>query len=303
MIDLHTHTTASDGTLEPAELVARAASAGIRTLAVTDHDTLAGVREAAEAAHARGLAFLPGIEITAVDERRDVHILGYFLHADPPGLAPFLAAARRDRTRRALAMSDKLATLGVPVDIEDLLQSAEESGRAVARPAVARALVEAGHVTTVQEAFDRYLSDGGPAYVARTGASPAEVVALVREGGGICSLAHPGLLRKDHLIPHLATAGLDAIEAFHSEHDAAAQARYRRLSERFRLALSGGSDFHGDDHHRAGRFGRVGLPLTHFHALLERLERAHAAVHGDAALPEFLLPKPDPGVAPARTAT
>ena len=299
MIDLHTHTTASDGTLAPARLVARAASAGIRTLAVTDHDTMAGIREAADAARARGLGFLPGIEITAVDERRDVHMLAYFLHADPPGLAPFLAAARRDRTRRALEMADKLATLGVPVDIEDLIQAAEESGNAVARPTVARALVAAGHVKTVQEAFDRYLADGGSAYVARVGASPAEVVALVREGGGICSLAHPGLLRKDHLIPDLAAAGLDAIEVFHSEHNAAAQSRYRRLSDQYRLAVSGGSDFHGDDHHRADRFGRVGLPLTHFHPLLERLERAHAAVHGDAALAEFRLPKPDPGLAPA----
>ena len=302
MIDLHTHTTASDGSLPPAELIARAASAGIRTLAVTDHDTLAGIREAADAARARRVAFLPGIEITAVHEHRDVHVLGYFLDGDPPGMGPFLRPARQDRKRRALAMSEKLAALGVPVDIEDVICEAEESGRAVARPTVARALVDAGHVKSVQEAFDRYLADGGLAYVARVGASPAEVVALVRAGGGISSLAHPGLLRKDHLIPALAAAGLDAIEAFHSEHDAADQGRYCRLAERHGLAVSGGSDFHGDDHRRADRFGRVGLPPSHFDALRRRLERAHADVHGETSPAEFRLPALEPGVAPAGSA-
>ena len=303
MIDLHTHTTASDGSLPPAELVNRAARVGIRTLAVTDHDTLAGVPEAAGAARARGIAFVAGIEITAVHEHRDVHMLGYFLRSDPPGVGPFLEAARRDRARRARAMSDKLAALGAPVDIEDLIREAEESGRAVARPTVARALVDAGHVRSVQEAFDRYLADGGSAYVARTGASPAEVVALVRAGGGICSLAHPRLLRKDHLIPGLVAAGLDAIEAFHSEHGAADQARYRCLAERHGLAISGGSDFHGEDHHRADRFGRVGLPGAHFGALRCRLERAHAAVHGETGPMEFRLPAAEAGVAPAGPAT
>ncbi len=303
MIDLHTHTTASDGSLSPTDLVERAASAGIRTLAVTDHDTLAGIREAAAAARARGIAFLPGVEITALHEQRDVHMLGYFFHADPPGMRPFLTMARQDRTRRALGMSEKLAALGAPVDIEDLIRKAEESGRAVARPTVARALVEAGHVKSVQEAFDRYLADGGPAYVARTGASPAEVVALVGASGGICSLAHPGLLRKDHLVPALAAAGMDAIEAFHSEHDPAAQARYCRLAERHGLAVSGGSDFHGDDHHRADCFGRVGLRRAHLDALRCRLERAHAAVHGEAIPIEFQLPTAEAGMAPAGPAT
>lgn len=299
MIDLHAHTTASDGSLRPAKLIERAASVGIRTFAVTDHDTLAGIREAADAARARGLAFLPGIEITAVHEKRDVHMLGYFLRSDPPGVEPFLEAARRDRARRALAMSERLGALGVPVDIGDLIRQAEESGRAVARPTVARALVDAGHVRSVQEAFDRYLADGGPAYVARTGASPAEVVALVQAGGGICSLAHPRLLRKDHLIPALATAGLDAIEAFHSEHGPADQARYCRLAERHGLAVTGGSDFHGDDHHRADRFGRIGLPAPHFDVLRGRLERAHAAVHGESGPTEFQLWAADSGAAPA----
>ena len=284
MIDLHMHTTASDGALAPPDLVARAAGVGIRTMAVTDHDTMAGVGAAAKAAEARGLAFLAGIEITAVDGRRDVHILAYFLHHEPPGLDQFLRAARRDRARRARDMAEKLAALGVPIEIDDLIRAAEESGKAVARPSVARALIDAGHVRSLQEAFDRYLADGSPAYVARTGAPPAEVVRLIASAGGVSSLAHPGLLRKDHLIPQLAAAGLDALEVFHSEHDSADKARYLRLAEQHGLAASGGSDFHGDDHHRAGCFGRVGLPAEQFAVLRQRLQRAHAVIHGAASL-------------------
>ena len=285
MIELHTHTTASDGALAPHELVARAHRLGIRTLSVTDHDTLAGVRAAAVEAAACGLDFLPGIEITAVHHGRDVHMLAYFLDPEPAELAPFLERQRQDRTRRAREMSARLAALGVPVDLEELIAGADAAGRAVARPSVARALLDAGHVTSLQEAFDRWLADGRPAYVPRTGASPAEVVRLVRRAGGLPALAHPGLLRQDELIPELAEAGLGAIEAYHSDHDLAAQARYLRVAAQHGLAVSGGSDFHGDDHPRAGCFGRVGLPHDRFVGLFRRLVEAHEAVHGRSAQP------------------
>ena len=278
MIDLHTHTTASDGALAPGALVERAHELGIRTLAVTDHDTLAGVPAAAAAAAARGMEFLPGIEITAVHRGRDVHVLAYFLEPDPAGLAPFLADQRRDRTRRAREMSARLAALGVPVDLEDVIAGAEAGGKAVARPTVARALLDAGHVTSLQQAFDRWLADGRPAYVPRSGAPPDEVVRLVRRSGGLPVLAHPGLLRRDELIPELAEAGLGAVEAYHSDHDPRAQARYLRVAARHGLAVSGGSDFHGDDHPRARCFGRVGLPRDRFTPLFQRILQAHAAV-------------------------
>lgn len=286
MIDLHTHTTASDGTLTPRELVERAYGLGIRTLSVTDHDTLAGVPEAAAAAAARGMEFLPGIEITAVHEGRDVHMLAYFLDPLPAGLAPFLERQRQDRTRRARAMSARLATLGAPIDMEELIVGAEAAGKAVARPTVARALLDAGHVTSLQQAFDRWLADGRPAYVPRSGASPAEVVRLVMRSGGAAVLAHPGLLRRDELIPELAEAGLAAIEAYHSDHDAGAQSRYLRLAEQYDLAVSGGSDFHGDDHPRARCFGRVGLPRARFRPLFQRVLQAHAVVHEESMQPE-----------------
>ena len=278
MIDLHTHTTASDGALAPRELVERAHGLGIRTLSVTDHDTLAGVPDAAAAAAACSMEFLPGIEITAVHKGRDVHMLAYFLDPNPAGLASFLERQRQDRTRRAREMSARLAELGAPIDMEDLIAGAEAAGRAVARPTVARALLDAGHVASLQQAFDRWLADGKPAYVPRTGASPAEVVRLVVRSGGVPVLAHPGLLRKDELIPELVEAGLGAIEAYHSDHDAGVQSHYLRVAAQYGLAVSGGSDFHGDDHPRARCFGRVGLPRERFMPFFQRVLEVDAAV-------------------------
>jgi len=275
MIDLHMHTTASDGMLSPTKLVERARAAGIRTMSVTDHDTMAGVLEAAAATSVHGMEFLPGIEITAVADGRDVHMLAYFLDPQPQGLREFLVRQRADRIRRAKEMSEKLSALGVPIKIDGLIEEASTSGKAVARPAVARALVEEGHCSTIQEAFDRWLADGGSAYVARQGASPAEVVTLVARNGGVSALAHPGLLRRDALIPELATVGLGAIEVFHSDHDASAESRYLKKAKQHGLAVCGGSDFHGDQHPRAKRFGQVGLPRDKFELLYQRVLQAH----------------------------
>ena len=286
MIDLHTHTTASDGALTPRELVERAHGLGIRTLSVTDHDTLAGLSEAGAAAAARGMQLLPGIEITAVHDGRDVHMLAYFIDPQPAGLAPFLKRQQQDRTRRAREMSARLASLGAPIDMDDLIAGAEAAGKAVARPTVARALLDEGHVSSLQQAFDRWLADGRPAYVPRTGASPAEVIRLVRRAaGGVPVLAHPGLLRRDDLIPEFVEAGLGAIEAYHSDHGAGVRSRYLRVAEQHGVAVSGGSDFHGDDHPRARCFGRVGLPCERFMPLFQRVLEAHAAVHEPSMQP------------------
>ena len=282
MIDLHLHTTASDGTLPPSVLVERAQRAGIRTLSVTDHDTMAGVPSATVAAAELGLEFLPGIEVTAVLERRDVHVLGYFLDSKPPGLEPFLEAQRQDRRERARKMVGLLADLGAPVDVNELIEQSESDGRAVARPLIARELVKAGHVRSEQEAFDRWLGDGRPAYVPRQGASPADVVRLISRAGGVSALAHPGLLGRDELIPSLAKAGLVALEVYHSEHDAGRQAHYAKLAKQHGLAACGGSDYHGEDHHRAKFLGKVGLPREEFMVVLQRLLLAHSVIHGQA---------------------
>ena len=280
MIDLHMHTTASDGVLSPSALVERAFDVGIRILSVTDHDTMAGIEEASGAALARGMKFLPGIEITAVDNRKDIHMLAYFLENEEKRLEPFLARQRSDRVRRAREMSKKLSKLGVSINIDEKILRCESTGKVVGRPDVANALLAAGHVASVQEAFDRFLGDDCPAYVPRKGISPAEVVRVVTQVGGVTALAHPGLLKQDSLIPNLARNGLDAIEVYHSDHDLSDEARYLRLSEEHGLAVSGGSDFHGAHHRRAKCFGKIGLPRRRFSVLIDRLKQAHKKVHG-----------------------
>lgn len=265
MIDLHLHTTASDGTLAPAALVARAAAAGLRVIAVTDHDTLDGLPEARGAAAAHGLRVIDGVEITAVEEQRDVHMLAYFVDPSDAALLAFLSAQRTDRLRRVREIAGRLAALGFPIDVESLLASAAETpGRSIGRPQIASALVAAGHARDRDDAFDRLLGNDCPAYVPRRGASPDEVIAIVRDAGGLVSMAHPGLTKKDHLIPRLAAAGLTALEVRHSDHDAATEQRYRTLAAQHGLAVSGGSDFHGDSGRRAAMLGAVTLPAEDF---------------------------------------
>jgi predicted metal-dependent phosphoesterase TrpH len=275
VIDLHMHTTSSDGTLSPSELVSAVSNAGLRVFAVADHDTVDAVPEAIALGTAAGLTCVPAVEITAVHGGKDVHVLGYFIDAAHDGLRAFLAEGRRDRRRRAEVMCERLAGLGVPLDFDRLLASSGglNSGKAIARPVVARALVEAGHVSSVQEAFDRFLAEGAPAYCPRVGASPEEVVGLIAGAGGLPVLAHPGPLRKDELIRPLVSAGLAALECFHSEHDADTTERYLAIARQYDLGVTGGSDFHGPGDRRAGAFGRVTLPQAHYDELLRRAQQ------------------------------
>ena len=176
MIDLHLHTTASDGYCTPSELVRRAREAGIEILAVADHDTVAAVGETTALATASGLTCIAAVEITAVHEAKDVHVLGYFVDVTSPVLLAFLEDGRRDRLRRATEMGDRLADLGAPIDMETLVNRSGGPTRASqSHVQPSNALVEAGHVQTVQEAFDRFLADGKPAYCPRIGASPKDV--------------------------------------------------------------------------------------------------------------------------------
>ena len=270
MIDLHLHTTASDGTLSPSELVFQARAAGLSIISITDHDTTAGSDAAQAVARDAGLRLVPGIEISAVAEGRDVHVLGYFFDSTFPSLRAFLDRQRVDRIRRVAEMGARLAALGCPIDVTPILADAGR-GRSVGRPQIAAALLAAGHVRTRDEAFDRFLQSGGAAYVSRQGTSPEQVVAIVHEAGGVASLAHPGVTGRDHLIAPLAAAGLDAIEAVHSDHDAVTQARYRALAASLGLMVTGGSDFHGTLAHRISRLGTVTLPLADFEALERRV--------------------------------
>ena len=271
MIDLHMHTTASDGRSTPSQLVEEVVAMGITTMAVVDHDTTAAWDEVSGAAAATGVACLPGIEITAVDHGKDVHMLGYSFDRNYPELVTFLSTQREDRKRRLREIGDRLERLGVPVDLENAMaEAARSAGRAVGRPMAAIALVKAGHVASIKEAFDRYLGEGCPAFIERQGANPADVVALIARAGGVASLAHPGKTQKDHLIPALIEAGLPAIEVYHPEHDTAGTARYRQMADTFNLLVTGGSDYHGVGSGRSQGLGQFHLPAADFARLAER---------------------------------
>ena len=268
MIDLHTHSTASDGKCSPEELVARAARAGVRILALTDHDTVGGCRAAADACRREGVRFVPGIEITAVAFDRDVHVLAYFFDVESASLASFLAEQRQRRIERIREMLLRLGQHGLRLDIDEIIAPAlADSTRAVGRPWIARALVQSGYVATVSEAFDKWLSHGCPAFVPRRGASPEEVFLRIHEAGGIASLAHPVLVEHDDWIPTFAAAGLDALEAFHPDHSTEDTSRYLNVAERLGLLVTGGSDYHADSHHGGGGPGGVSLPREYFERL------------------------------------
>ena len=271
MIDLHTHTTESDGRCKPGELVARAAAAGVTVLAVTDHDTVGACEAAAAACAAARMTFVTGIEITAMRDDHDVHILGYFIDVAAPRLHAFLSEQRRQRIDRLRQVVAKLDTLGIELDAETILRPAvEDPRRSAGRPWIARALLAGGHVASTREAFDRWLARGRPAFVPRPGASPAEVIARIHDANGAASLAHPGLVGHDEWIDGLVAEGLDALEAYHSEHDSAATARYVAMASAMGIAVSGGSDFHGDPAHGPPQPGAVSVPRDAYEELVRR---------------------------------
>ena len=270
------HTTASDGRCTPRELVDRVAAAGITIMAVTDHDTTASLDEVQSLAKARGIDAHPGIEITAVEGGRDVHVLGYFLNPAEPRLIEFLRVQRETRIKRVHNIAARLAEIGVPIDLQALLDEAQQNlGRSIGRPQVARALQRAGHVADSKEAFDRFLGTGGPAFVSRPGSPPDVVIGIIHRAGGLASLAHPGRTRIDPRIKALTVAGLDALEVYHSDHDAVAVQHYRRMATELGLLMTGGSDFHGDPAHGIEP-GIATLPA-------EEWQRLSAARHRHAA--------------------
>jgi 3',5'-nucleoside bisphosphate phosphatase len=272
VIDLHLHTRVSDGLDTPGDLAARCAAAGLTVFSVTDHDTIGGWEEAAAAGSAVGLEFVPGVEITAVLDGQDVHVLGYFGSRRAPVLESFLDGQRADRIRRLREMIGRLASLGLPVDAEAVFGAAD-SRRAVGRPQLADAMIAAGQVASRDEAFSRYLGYGCPAFVPRVGSTPEAVIELITAAGGVASLAHPALLDRDELIPGLILGGLSALEAYHPDHDPDTAARYHRLASKSGLLVTGGSDFHGvDSGHRESALGRITLPPAEFERLRTRLQ-------------------------------
>ena len=243
-VDLHLHTTVSDGHLTPRELIRRAHANGVRTLAVTDHDTTDGLAEARAEADALGLTLIPGIELSTDLGPIGVHVLGYFLRYDDPALQARLRPMRDDRLSRAYGMVARLGELGYPISIDRVLEIAGDGS--VGRPHVAQALLEAGYVGSIGEAFDRFLADHGPAYVERMKLSPQDAIVLIHAHGGVTSVAHPyDAPDVDALIAELATAGLDGIETYYQGYDPERVEHLLGLTRQYGLVPTGGSDYHG----------------------------------------------------------
>ncbi len=268
-VELHCHSTFSDGS-ETAEAVGRAAAArGVELFCLTDHDTCAGT---AEARRGFGDGALRGVELSCIEEGRTVHVLIYDCGGDWVPVERALEAQGRARRERVHAISERLANLGAPVDAEAILAGAV--GRSVGRPDMARALVDAGHVRSASEAFDRYLRDGGPADVPVARTSVADGLALARDAGARASLAHPDVLGPlaARILRRHRTAGLDAVEAFYGMYDRRERDRWLALAAELDLVSTGGSDFHGTALPKVKRVG-VDLPEPHAARLLAWLGR------------------------------
>ncbi len=292
--DLHAHTTASDGVCSPSEVVRLAKAAGLSAVAVTDHDTTAGLKEAEEAGLRLGIRVVPGAELSTAADGRDIHILAYFADPDDALWQERLASLRDVRDRRNALILEKLASLGIRLTIEEVraaahspaeAAAAETPGRAagpdaagsksVGRPHIAEALRRKGIVESVGEAFDRFLASGAPAFVSLERAHPAEAIGWIREAGGVSVIAHPGLYGRDSLVEELLRQGACGIEAFHSDHGEADERKYAAMAHRFGVAATGGSDFHGE-RGGAGYHGSVGARTVPM-AVVDRLYRLSAA--------------------------
>ena len=248
-IDLHAHTTASDGDQTPTQLVERAAALGLTALAVTDHDTTAGVAEALEAGKRRGIEVVPGIELSAEVSHGQCHLLGFLIDPESRPLRNRLQEVVENRERRNERIVARMRDeLGFDITLEEV--EAVAGGLIVARPHFARVLVNKGYVGSMQEAFDVYLGKGARAYVERDRLTPEEAISLIHQAGGVAVLAHPNNLKRDPEgteaeIRALQAQGLDGIEARYNRHTPEENTRYLALAERLGLLTSGGSDFHG----------------------------------------------------------
>jgi predicted metal-dependent phosphoesterase TrpH len=277
-VDLHVHSTASDGTQSPADLVRLASSAGLSALALTDHDTVAGVTAADAEARRLGIGFVTGIEISCMYPRPGtMHLLGYGIDPASASLARMTQQLIEARNRRNTQMIDRLNQIGIPISLDDV--HAIAGGDVVGRPHIAQALVRRGIVSNIAEAFRDYLGSGGKVWVDKEHLTPRQAIETIHSANGLAVLAHPIQLRKTNdaqlraTVKDLLDMGLDGIEVIHSNHRESYVDKLMELAARYRLLMTGGSDFHGANkpHIQIGRAGRRRVPREFFDALLNRL--------------------------------
>lgn len=267
LIDLHVHTTASDGTMTPEEVVIHARESGLKAIAITDHDTIDGVNEALSAGLRIGLEVVPGVEISA-DFPGEMHILGYFIDPADAKLRSGLAMLRRYREERNPKIAQKLRELGLDISINEVARAA--GGGVIGRPHFAAVMMAKGYVRDIGEAFEKYLGTGRPAYVKKERLSPCESIGLVTAAGGIAVLAHPKFLQisddrlLDQLVKELVEYGLRGIEVYYTSNTPEETRKYFSLASRYNLLVTGGTDFHGANKPeiRIGR-GEEGLAIQY----------------------------------------
>ncbi len=270
-IDLHVHSTASDGSFPAETVVAMAERNGVRVLALTDHDSLDGLPAAEERAGRAGIRIIPGVELSVNEEGIDVHLLAYGFDPNDKGLRAAIGGYREARRERARKILARLKGLGIRISLEEVEEIAK--GGSLGRPHVAEALMRGGFIETFNEAFQRYLGHHAPAYVPKQTVSLEQAVTIVREAGGVTVLAHPGTLNRDHLIPSWARRGLDGIEVWHSKHSPGDVGRYKGFAQLHGLLMTGGSDFHGERTPDVG-IGSVPVPES----ILKPLDEAFRAL-------------------------
>ncbi|WP_048602666.1 PHP domain-containing protein [Rubeoparvulum massiliense] len=245
--DLHTHSTASDGVLSPSEVVKRAGANGLSGIALTDHDTVAGLSEAEQTGIEIGVEVVKGIEISTLDDGKDIHVLGYEMDIHNQDFLKKCEELQHVRDRRNEMMIARLQELGISITLEEVVAQKGSSSN-IGRPHMAQLLIEKGIVSSMPQAFKEYLGVGGKAYVTPPRIRPEEAIQMIHAAGGVAVLAHPGLYGKPELIPRLVEAGLDGIEIWHSDHNRSTETEYLQLAEEYGLLTTAGSDFHGERH-------------------------------------------------------
>jgi 3',5'-nucleoside bisphosphate phosphatase len=263
--DLHVHTTASDGTLTPEQTVQEAARLGLEAVGIADHDTIAGIEPALAAGRDAGIIVVPAVEINTDFGSNEMHILGYYIDCASQSLNENLGRLRAGRLERGRMIVEKLNEIGLNISMDRVEEIA--GGGAVGRPHIARALVEAGYVRSLNSAFGKYLVRGTPSYVPRYKLTPFQAVDIVLQAGGVPVMAHPGTNKHDEMIQQLVDAGLLGLEVYHSDHSSFQAKHYLKIAEKFNLIPTAGSDSHGPNNVKTIHIGHVTCDISIVHRL------------------------------------
>lgn len=270
-IDLHIHTQASDGSMTPGDVVKAAKELGLSAIAITDHDSVAGVREALASGKSLGVKVVPAVEVSTEEEGEEVHILGYFIDYAAGWLRQRLEILKKKREERIDKISKQLAKLGITVLPQEVKAVAYQGS--LGRPHVAQVLVNKRYVKSAAEAFRLYLGNRAPAYVPREHASPTEAIEMMKRARGLAVLAHPGVIMDQSRINRLLDLGLDGIECWHSEQDGAVAERYVKFAKEHDLAITGGSDYHGSFFDDKRALGKPMVPDKVYEELVQYRDR------------------------------